>query len=217
MRLIVAGLAMLFAVGCSGSSAPPKKGPITNAFNVMRGKTPVKAVQMMEDQSSPDRRRQGIYRLVVNDFGQREPYTARYRQIAQEDTDFTVRAAAVRALNWSRDKTAVPVFIAALSDKSELVRWEAAKALTNVPDASAVEPLIRAVGNTNETRDVRIAAADALRHHRTLAVARALVSTLSGKDFGLAWQARQSLLEITGADYRYDEHAWLEFLATKLS
>jgi HEAT repeat protein len=217
MRLLLVTMALLFAAGCS-SSAPPKKGPITNAVNVMRGKTPVKAVLMMEDPSSADRRREGIYLLVENDFGQSEKYCARYRQIAQSDGDWTVRAAAIRALNWSRDKNAVPVFIAALGDKSEMVRWQAAKALVNVPDASAVGPLATVIGSANESRDVRIAAVEALRHHKNLAAARALVGTLSGKDFGVAWHARRSLRAITGVDHQYDERAWLEYLTTsKLS
>jgi HEAT repeat protein len=169
-------------------------------------------VKKMEDSASPDHRREGIYDLVSKDFGQHEPYTKRYRQIAQSDSDFTVRAAAVRACNWSRDKSAVPVFIAALNDQSESVRWEAAKGLANVPDPSAIDPLIRAINSQTESRNVKIAATDALRHYRNLTAARALVSTLNGKDFGVAWQARHSLLAMTGADLRYDERAWLEYL-----
>lgn len=188
------------------------EGAWRSVIGLASGNTPLKFVRMMEDTRSADRRRQGIYGLVARDFGQREPYTRRYRQIAQADADFTVRAAAIRALNWSRDTQAVSVFIAALTDQNELVRWEAAKALANVPDPTAADPLTRALGNANESKNVRIAAADALRHHRTLAAARALVNTLEGRDFGVAWQARRSLRRITGRDLRYDERSWLQFL-----
>jgi hypothetical protein len=213
--LVCSALALLTCIGCSSSSsAPPKTNALDNSWNVITGKTALKAVKLMEDSHSADNRRKGIYELVKTDFGQRDPYTRRYRQIAQSDPDFTVRAAAIRASNWSRDKQAVPVFIAALNDQNELVRWEAAKALANVPDASAVDALTRTVGNAAETKNVRMAAADALRHYKNLAAARALVATLGGKDFGLAWQSRQSLRKMTGNDLRYDERAWLEYLTS---
>jgi hypothetical protein len=178
----------------------------------LTGQTPLRDVRMMEDPNSPDQRREGIYYLVENDFAQREPYTKRYRQIAQNDPDETVRAAAVRALNWSRDEKAVPVFIAALKDSSPLVRWEAAKALSNIPDPSAKEPLMALVGNPAEDRDVRIAGAEALRNYRDEEVARVLAGTVGGRDFGLAWQSRWSLRILTGKDFQYDETAWLQYL-----
>jgi len=221
--------AFIFASGCTSHDAPPttltasfdmKPTPKRfetvsgwkQALNVMLGKTPIKEVKMMENPDSPDQRRQGIYKLVTKEFGQHEPYTRRYRQIAQTDTDPLVRAAAVRALNMSRDREAVPIFIASLIDSSPMVRLEAAKALSNVPDLTAADPLARTLGNPQEQRDVRIAASEALRNYRQIGVARVLAATLSGRDFSVAWQSRWSLRIMTGADYRYDEHAWLEFL-----
>jgi hypothetical protein len=188
-------------------------GGVTQAVGTLSGKTPIRDVRMMENAASADERRQGIYNLARRDFAQQEPYTRRYRQIAQSDPEPTVRAAALRALNASRDKSAVPVFIAALTDRSDLVRLQAAKALSNVPDASAAEPLSRVLGNQAETRDVRIAASEALRHYRDLGVARVLVGTVSGRDFSIAWQSRWSLKILTGKDLGYSERAWLEYLA----
>jgi hypothetical protein len=185
---------------------------VGHAIDLMTGKTPIRDVRMMEDRESADQRRMGIYRLAARDFGQREPYTKRYQQIAQSDPDHTVRAAAVRALNASRDRSAVPVFIAALADKNEMVRLQAAKALSNVPDPSAADPLSRTLGNQVETKDVRIAAAEALRHYKSMGVGRVLAGALTSRDFGIAWQARWSLRILTSHDYRYDERAWLEFL-----
>ena len=118
----------------------------------------------------------------------------------------------LRALNRARDQDATPVFIKALSDQNDQVRLEAAKALANVPDPNAVGPLTSIVNNDSDNKDVRIAAADALRNYRSLDVARALVSTLGGRDFGVAWQSRQTLRKLTGHDMRYDEAAWLAYL-----
>ena len=201
--------ALMATCGTMGMGCAQGRGVLERII----GPRPIALVRKMEDPKSADNRRDGIIRLMQKDFAKREPYTKRYRQIAQNDPDFTVRAAAVRALNAARDKQAVPVFIARLGDEHQLVRWQAAKALANVPDPSAVEPLTRILGNTSEDKDVRIAAADALRHYRDASAARALIATLNARDFGVAWQARWSLRAMTGQDHRYDEKAWAESIA----
>jgi len=210
-------LVLLFAmtaVGCASQTTPKSWGLTQRVHAMFGGPKPIDMVTRMEDTKSADNRRRGILELASFDFGQTELYAKRYRQIAQSDPDFTVRAAAIRALNWSRNKPAIPIFVAAMSDTSELVRWQAAKALVNIPDASAITVLTKTVSNEAESKNVRIAAAQALRHYNDPAAARALVATLNGKDFGVAWTARHSLVTIVGKDFRYDERAWLESLST---
>ena len=198
---------------------------IGQQFEISRGNTPARAAHEMDDANAdPDTHRQGIVNLVTKwNFTHRPPYTSRYKQIAQSDPNDTVRATAIRALNISRDQTATPVFIAALDDDSELVRLEAAKALSNIPDPNAIPALLRCLegrredlpqarNETQESKDVRIAAADALRHYHTLEVARSLVNQLDQRDFGIAWQSNRSLMALTGRNFWYDESAWLQFL-----
>jgi hypothetical protein len=180
--------------------------------NAMSGHTPRAAAVQMEDPYFPDERRIGINRLSAFPFGRLPPYTARYEQIAQSDPDWLVRATAIRALNRSRWKPATPLFIKALEDTNEHVRLEAAKALSNIPDPDAVPPLLRLVNDSTESRDVRIAAADALRHYPTVEVARTLASQLGDREFGVAWQSHHSLQTITGKDLRYNESAWLNYI-----
>src|SRR5207247_99585 len=108
-----------------------------------------------------------------------------------------VRATAIRALNRSRDASATPLFVKALDDPSDQVRLEAAKALVNMPDQKAAPALIKIVDSRTDNRDVRIAAADALRHYKALDVARTLVNTLGQRDFSVAWQSRHSLIMLT--------------------
>jgi hypothetical protein len=227
-------LLLLSVVGCASNPStptpttqralatePPKQGGALEAtaelpsrlWDQISGNTPIKFARMMEDQQSPDNRRKGINRLVSRSFGRQKPYTTRYQQIAQFDEDWLVRAVALRALNRSRDRGATPIFIKALSDKNDLVRWEAAKALANVPDPEAAEPLARIVSNPADNKDVRIAAADALRHYHDPGVARALANTLNGRDFGVAWQARKSLIYLTGRDLHYNERAWMDYVS----
>lgn len=186
---------------------------VNNAFERVSGDTALRAVRAMENPRDPDRRRQGINKLASRRYGQQDPYTRRYAQIARNDADWLVRATAIRALNRSRYRAATDLFIASLGDENAQVRLEAAKALANVPDPDAAPALTKIVNNAGEDRDVRIAAADALQHYRTLDVARSLAGQLGARDFGVAWQSRRSLQQMTGRhDLRYDESAWLGYL-----
>jgi HEAT repeats len=179
----------------------------------VRGDRPIKAVEMMNDPNSADARRTGINELLTYNFAKGPPYTVRYRQISAFDDDATVRAVALRASNRSRDVQATPLFVSALSDKSELVRLEGAKALVHLPDPAAERSLMRELADPNENLDVRIAAADALKHYHDLTNARALAEALDDKDFSIVWQARRSLVYLTGRDFGYDDGAWLNFFA----
>lgn len=178
------------------------------------GRTALKSATQMENQVYPDERREGINDLSDRTFGRKEPYTTRYQQIAQTDKDWLVRATAIRALNRSRDASATPIFVKALADESDVVRTEACKALVHMPDQSAVAPLVKLVSDPGQQRDVRIWAANALKHYRTLEVARTLASQLNNRDFSVAWQSHRTLVDLTGKDLSYNEPAWLQYLAT---
>jgi hypothetical protein len=160
----------------------------------------------------PDERREAVLFFADHEYGLKPPYTPLYRQMARNDADPLVRATAVRSLNRARDKEATPVFIAALADTSPIVRLEAAKALNRVADPAAAEPLLKIVANTDESKDVRIAATEAIQHYRRVDVGRTLVTLLNQRDFGIAWQARRSLRNMTGRDMNFDEGAWLQFI-----
>jgi hypothetical protein len=195
-------------------------------INFYLGNTPGRYARMMEDEQSADQRRTGVLRLASDfSFARTGDYTRRYWQIAQGDPDYLVRVAAVRALNLSRDKSVTPIALKYLEDPNPLLRLEAAKALSNVPDERAVTALVRHMNGAielrgeggrlepqQETRDVRVACADALRNYPTRDVAKALVEVLAEKQFEVAWQARKSLILMTGHDYRYDPGPWRDYL-----
>jgi hypothetical protein len=212
MRLIrIAILAsMPLAFLCGGCQSINDFG--TRLNDKITGHTPRAAAVQMEDPYFPDERRMGINRLSAFPFGRQPPYTTRYEQIAQSDPDWLVRATAIRALNRSRWQPATPLFIKALDDTNDHVQLEATKALSNIPDPSAIPSLLRLVNDGTENRDVRIAAADALRHYKTVEVARTLASQLGGREFGVAWQSHRSLQAMTGQDCGYDESAWLNYI-----
>jgi hypothetical protein len=203
---------MLLNTGCAQMEAAGSFGK--RVYEYFSGRTPINAAVRMENQQSADERRDGINDLASRSFGRVEPYTERYQQIAQTDKDWLVRATAIRALNRSRDAAATPVFVKALSDENPIVRVEACKALVHMPDPAAAPVLVRLVADPAQDRDVRIWAADALQHYRTLEVARTLALQLGSREFGVAWQSRKSLVALTGQDMNYDENAWLNYLTS---
>jgi hypothetical protein len=222
--------------------APPKGNEIGQFFGFVEfvfykfpkqtidlylGNTPGKYARMMEDDQSGDQRRTGILRLVTDyDFARKEPYTRRYWQIAQGDPDYLVRVAAIRALDRSRSATVTPIATTALDDSNPLLRLEAAKALANIPDAKAIPALIKHMNPiidvraesgrleaVQESRDVRVACADALRNFPNRDVTTALVDVLRDKDFEVSWQARKSLVLMTGHDFKYDQNVWRDYFS----
>ena len=154
------------------------------------------------------RARLALIGLAGYDYGRKPPYTDAYLQFARSSQHALIRAAAIRALNISRHKPATPLFVEALADTDFKVRLEAAKALTNIPDADAVPKLVTLATNGEENIDVRIAAVDALKHYQAIDSRRVLVRLLESDDFGLAWQARRSLVTATGEDHGFDVNAW---------
>jgi HEAT repeat protein len=184
-----------------------------SAVNYFQGNTPGRYARLMEDENSPDNRRLGLSELAKKDFARKPPYTTRYQQIYQSDSDPLVRAMAIRSLNASRDDSASELYIRALNDIDAQVRLEGAKALGNMPNDGAIDGLLKLLNAPEENQDVRIAAADALRHYHRREVARALIGVLDERQFGVAWQARRSLKQISGVDYAYDAPAWLEYLS----
>jgi HEAT repeats len=162
-----------------------------------------------------DVRRNALVTVASRSYGQGLPYTDVYRTTAQIDGDGLVRATAVRAINRVRDEESDAVLVSALADGHPQVRLEAAKALANLPTPSAEAPLRSLAQSNDQDIDTRIAALDALRHYPSLETQRALVGQLNSNSFALAWQARRSLYLQTDRDFRYDEAAWLNYLASK--
>jgi HEAT repeat protein len=178
----------------------------------MNSRTPIELVRKMENAESPQQRWQAIDELVEREFAKRAPYTDRYAEIAMDDPDYLVRAVAIRALNRSRQAGKTDVFIRGLNERSDVVRLEAAKALNNLPDPAAAPPLVALLTSDTEIADVRIAAAEALRHYKRIEVARALIAALTDRDFGVAWQARRSLHRLMETDLGYDQGKWLAYI-----
>ena len=189
--------------------------PISDFFDYITHDNAAYALRKMDDPNgSPDTRREGMSRLLDFEFARHGIYLKGYAIYTHETEDYTLRAAAIRALNRCRAKGYTGLFLESLSDaEPTLIRLEAADALGNIPDPRAVSLLAIHMGDAEPDVDVRIACAEALRNYHTTEAMRALVDELDDADFGVAWQARQSLELLTGQDFRYDSKAWLNYLA----
>lgn len=210
LRLCFVAVLLFASTGCQSFG---KVGTFSqHMVDYFRGDTALNAAKKMEDTYFPDERREGIIRLADREYGRRDPYTQRYQQIAQFDSDWLVRATAIRMLNRSRDASATSIFVKALEDTHPIVRVEAAKALKNIPDQNAIPVLLRLVADNDQDRDVRIWSAAALGNYKTPQVAQALATQLGSRDFSIAWESRRSLIAITGRDMRYDRDAWTDYL-----
>ena len=198
-------------------------------YNYITGNTPFNAAKNLLDPAYPDHRREAVVYLSKRDFGRKEPYVKYYAEMARTDDDWSVKGMAIRALNRSRRKQVIDLYVRALDDENDGIRLEAAKSLANMPDPSAMTPLINhlqeragvrvSASDKMETRDenpdVRIACADALRNFRKIEAANALVRVLRDRNFGVSYQARESLKLITGKDFRYNQTAWLDYLSSQ--
>jgi hypothetical protein len=187
--------------------------PIVNFFDYITHDNLAYATRNMENSSSPDKQREGLLRMTDFKRARQGIYLNGYAIFAREGQDFTIRAAGIRALNRCRAQGHTLFFLQCLGDEEPLIQLEAADALSNIPDPRAIPTLISQMQDQAVDVDVRIACADALRCYHSPQVTDALAHILDDSEFGLVWQARQSLELLTGQDFRYDAKAWLNYLS----
>ncbi|MGC9454717.1 MAG: HEAT repeat domain-containing protein [Phycisphaerae bacterium] len=207
-------LMLAFSVGvfvagvtCGGCANTDRSA--SNLKDRMFGPSASELVAMAFDAEDSDRRREGVTLLSSRDWGLEEPYLKGYAALLASDTDPRVRSAAVRALGKAEDETYLGDVTEALDDPEPQVRRDAAAALDTLTGEEAVAPLCRRA-ESDASSDVRAACAKALRHYRRPEVVAALIGRLDDPAFAVRYNARQSLVEITGRDLGYDSDAWCE-------
>lgn len=199
LPLVAAG-----AVGQAGES-------LSDFFHRITGGAPgyVEYARTLNDPDArPDDRREALLGLAQYEFGQREPYLDAYQLFAENAEEPLTQAAAIRAINLSRDADSADLLVEALGEESPLVRLEAAKALGNLPTADAAAELLKRAMDPEEDLDVRIAAIEALGHYGDPTTKRSLAGLLEAGEFSVVWQARHTLVRITGEDHGFDIDAW---------
>ena len=185
--------------GCSGEGFMARIFPPSST----------KMVAMATDPDDPDRRRQGIVMLSERSYGLNEEFVDVYRDIMLTDADPTVRSVAARAVGRSANPKYLPDLVKAFGDANADVRRNVAVALDNVTGPEAV-PALTDRATRDESKDVRAAAALALRHYREIEVVRTLISALSDESFTVQYQARRARGQLTGRDLGYSPRPWIE-------
>jgi len=213
---ILVWFALLAAGGCGGEQeARPLRVTIPNPMNWFRGATPEQQVDMLYDERDPDRIREGIALVSGHDWGLEEPYLERYADLARNDPDPSVRSAALRALAKARDDEYAATAVAALADEDAMVRLDASAALDVLVGPEAAGPL-RRHARTDDSSDVRGSCARALRHYDTQAVRETLVRCLLDEAFAVRYQARKTLMGLTGHELGYDPEEWAKAVGGEL-
>lgn len=125
-----------------------------------------------------------------------------------------VRAAAVRGLGLMEGQGVLETLSqVAVDDSNHYVRADAAVALGCQGKTEGLGALVEAL-NADPSADVRLEAAEALRHFKDAAAAEALAAALADRDIAVARKAWESLRYMTGQDLPRRSQAWIEFLAS---
>jgi HEAT repeat protein len=179
--------------GCVGCHAPVGSAPLLTGIKAMKA-APLKLL----GQGDPHRFRAnngangGIANLQLDKF--REVVSINLHEVPN-DTGLST----IRRLGISRDRSAVPVLVKALEDKSPEVRVAAALSLSACGDRRAVAPLMKLLNDPH--RVVARAATSALSH---------LTGNPRG---GIDWAAMEAALieKVSGIDQQ-DAHMAIEAL-----
>ncbi len=203
VRIIAIITLACLAGGAGGCGA----GGFWEKIGFKRKPSPQEQVEMVYASKDPDVRREGIALLSSNSWGLKEIYLKKYAEILRTDKDASVRGVAVRALGRSGNNKFLDDVVAAMSDESDSVRWDAAVALDRLVGPAAVGPL-RICAVRDPSADVRAACARALRNYPEEPVRRTLAACLRDKAFAVRYQAHASLVRITGRDMGYEPENW---------
>ena len=202
LAVVLAGLA---AAGCGKTG-----GEMAGAFN-RRLNPPSwqQRVAMALDRDDADNRRMGIH-LLAKDTKPEDTGTLKlFAFILANDNDPFVRAAAVTALGMVGNPDYASDIIEAMEDRSEVVRWDAAKAMDRLPVDEGLEPLI-AHALTDPSMQVRIAATRALRNYPKPRAVRMLLRLMDAGDLSVRREAHKSLVDIFRIDLGSDPQLWAD-------
>lgn len=157
----------------------------------------------------PEKRRTGISLISNAPFGGEEPYLKVYRE-AVTDLDPMVRAAATHGLALHGEVQDAKQLVILLSDNSRLVRLESAKGLQRIHYPDAVSTLLAVLKDDVDT-DVRMAVAAALGQYQQRLVIDGLIKAIDDRSLGVNYQARKSLITLTGCTIGYDTFQWRDW------
>lgn len=214
----MAALAVLAMLGVgvgvgllSGCDTSGMKRGAESILDVFAEPTPSEAVEMALDKYDADKRYQGTLLLSTQPFAGEELYMKLFVDNAK-DKDPGVRTAATRAIANHGNSEHVPLLIERLTDEDRLVRIEAARGLQRIHSELAIDPLLKAIDEENESEAaVRSEAADALGQYAENKVLESLIAALDDPTLAVNARTLSSLKTLTGQDFGFDRRAWLDW------
>jgi HEAT repeat protein len=187
-------------------------------------------VNLALEHEDADVRRVSINRIAQTRYRSKPAVVDALDLIARTDGSDAVRCAAIRALGESGDAKATGTMLAILDEKSDAttrnagddVRWEAVEVLgRRAESGEAAQEQRAAVRRTalrllagDPSRDVRLSAARLLGSDSSMEAVHGLIDALRQRDFGVAYEAEQSLTRLTGQTFDHDSTRWAEWLAS---
>jgi hypothetical protein len=212
-------MACVLVAGCGSQNAG---GWFKERFAPM----PLSARVAQVESPKADERREALQALAADKRAIAEPSIAKLfcivalsaRQYdearARPDEDPMVRATAVAGLaNMQGDGVLDTLGKVALNDKNVYVRREAVLALASRVPAEGAAVMIEALKN-DSSPDVRLAAAEGLRHFRDKAALQALIEVVEDANIAIATKAWESLRYMTGQALPREALPWGEFMTS---
>ncbi|MBI4711735.1 MAG: HEAT repeat domain-containing protein [Planctomycetes bacterium] len=161
--------------------------------------------------TDPDLRHQWLMKSARS--GDVSKYLKLYAELVTDDPDPLVRALAARYVGKFNYKEGTPALIKALADPSPYVRQDAAVALGEIGDTSAVTPLLKTLEDDTSS-EVRRSTAQSLGKIGDSKAVDGLIHHLEDVSPGVAYAALQSLKTLTKQDFGKDIKAWEKWKET---
>jgi HEAT repeat protein len=182
-----------------------------------------------QNDTNADTRRKCLIELAQSKHIQNDHAIETIADIIRRDQSTAVRCAAARALQASNDRRAIDPILSILAKDPRAagagptepaLRTDAVNALNElIQSASPTESQSTNTANTaarlltdDPDRNVRIAAARLLGEFQQPNSLRPLIAALDQRDFGVVYEAEQSLTRLTGQSFNHDPDAWRDWM-----
>lgn len=224
--------AVTASAGCNTNQADVDAR--VNAFvqDMLIKRTPQQRAIEALQADNPDDRRKQFEKIVGEQVASAEWAVKLFASVARTDRDAQVRCIAIKGLRQAGDERVVEPLLMILNHREfpekvvppqPEVRWEATEAIQHMSELDAIpkerrewaqRTLVRLV-TEDPDRNVRIWAARGLGNYPHPDVLTALIRALevNANDFGVRYEAENSLERLTGRRNNYDPDAWREWLA----
>lgn len=217
-------LLFIFITGCANPA-----GASAEFRESFKRYTPEQNYDIALHDQNADARRRAINRIAESGHAGDDDAFRVLDVAARTDPNAQVRCAAILAFKNYWHSRPVDTLLAILNPKAHPnesaaapppVRWDATAALSRFVEAAMIPTdrqkevldVLVAMLLYDPYRDVRMAAARGLGSIPDRRALRALIASLRHKDFGIAYEARDSLVRLTGQGYQYDADAWEAWL-----